>query len=393
MLSVLISALVVSLAFSGKLIPKSEIPERIRMKKSAVAFYNVYAQGKDYDYIVQTQVKTVKGSGLLDVLDNVYYATMGNAGKDYDIGNDEKYVHIDHYGNDGSELQTLSLLHKFCHSNPESKVLYFSNLGSEHHSYANVKMCNGLNCYVLNPHCIEALDTHDTCGWRISPTPHPHYSGNFWWARCEYVNTLIDPMAPINNQTFTEAAKAFPCSGLDKHNFAEAWIGTGPTIFPADCMNATIDSSYVWGYGIPHAAEAFCHGPDEPSGLACQTAATFADTIQFRKAVKQMDALIPAVQCRDNRAELINRSFMMYGEAPHTYVEWVDRLYSSIKLPDGDLVRFTDSAQVYISRGGELRGVPDLKTFLTLGRDFDEVKVLYASERLSYDIGQMLPNA
>jgi len=393
MLSVLVSALAASQVLSAKLIPKEAIQSYLDTKKNVVAFYNVYAQGNDYNGVVQNQVNTVKGSGLLGMLDNVYYATMGNAGKDYDIGDDEKYVHIDHYGDEGTELQTLSLLHRFCHSNPKSKVLYFHDKGSFRHTYANAKFCSLLNCYVLNPHCIEALDTHDTCGWRISPTPHPHYSGNFWWARCEYVNTLIDPMAPINNQTFIDEAKSLTCSSLDSHSFAETWIGTGPTLLPADCMNSTIDDSYLWGYRFPYTADAYCHGADQPSGLPCQTASTFVDTEKFRGAVIRSDSQLPLEACRDNRAEMTKRSFMMYGEAPHTYIEWMNRLFGAIKPPDGDLIRFTDGAQVFLAKAGALRGVPNLKTFMTLGRDFDEVKVVYASEKMRYTFGDMLPSA
>jgi hypothetical protein len=56
----------------------------------------------------------------------------------------------------------------------------------------------------LNPHCIEALDTYDTCGWRLSPLPHVHYPDNFWWATCKHINKVINPLAPINDQTFIE---------------------------------------------------------------------------------------------------------------------------------------------------------------------------------------------
>lgn len=379
---------------SATLIPEAEIHTHLTAKKGIVAFYNVYAQGNDYNGIVQNQVSTVKGSGLLDKLDSVYYATMGNAGHDYDIGESDKYVHIAHYGDTGSELQTLKMLQQFCHANPSSKVLYFHDKGSFHHSYANAKFCAVLNCYVLNPNCIEALDSHDTCGWRISLTPHIHYSGNFWWARCQYINTLIDPMAPINNATFIEAAKSLnDCVGIDGRYFAESWIGTGPTLLPADCMNSTIDSSYVWGYRFPYAADAYCHGPEVPSGLPCQTASTYEKVEDFKNAINQMNGLMANPVCRDNRAEIQKLSMMMYGEAPHTYNEWMERLYHAIKLKEDTLLRFTDSTQVYIAKSGILHGIPNLKTFMTLGRDFDEVTTVYASDRPGYTIGEDLPSA
>jgi hypothetical protein len=53
--------------------------------------------------------------------------------------------------------------------------------------------------------------------------------------------------------------------------------------------------------------------------------------------------------------------------------------------------RFTDSQQVYVVQNGVLRGIPNLHTFIAMGFDFDNVKVLYASDRPGYSIGDMLP--
>lgn len=373
-------------------VPDNEVIPLLNKERKIAAFYNVYAEGGDFDSIVQNQVSTIKGSGLLDRLDHVFYATMGNAGNNYEIKGD-KYTHIAHYGATGQELQTLGLLKHFCQSNPTSKVLYFHDKGSYHHSYANVKFCAVLNCYVLNPNCIDALDNHDTCGWRISPTPRVHYSGNFWWARCSYVNTLIDPMAPINNQTYIDGVGALGrCVGLDGRYFAESWIGTGINLHPADCMNSTIDNSYVWGYRFPFAADAYCHGPEIPSGLPCQTASTYENVGDFKNAINQMNSLISETECRDNRKANTKVAHFLYGEDPHTYLEWMDRLYAAEKLPEGTLVRFTDSTQVYLVKDGVLQGFPNLKTFIGMGKDFGDVKVLYASDRPGYSIGPMLPS-
>jgi hypothetical protein len=46
---------------------------------------------------------------------------------------------------------------------------------------------------------------------------------------------------------------------------------------------------------------------------------------------------------------------------------------------------------VYVVQNGVLRGIPNLHTFIAMGFDFDNVKVLYASDRPGYSIGDMLP--
>ncbi len=368
--------------------------ERLTLNNGVVAFYNVYAGRTVCGDIIQTQVRTIERSGLLDKLDHVFYTTSGEHGEHVAIGNSSKFVHLVHFGEKGGELQTLHLLYKFCQSNPTSKVLYFHNKGSYHYNTENQNFVELLNCYVLNPHCIEALDDHDTCGWRISPKPYPHYSGNFWWARCDYVRKLIDPAAAVNNRTFIEAANHMnDCIGIIGRHFAETWIGTGPALHPADCMNSTIDSSYVWGYKVPAAAKAFCPMHGASIGLPCQTASTLTNVLDFKATLMRMSALVPPGRCRDNENDIVKRSQMMYGEDPHTFMKWMDALHAPLKLPENALVRFDDGTQVYVNKMDVLRGVPNLKTFMTFGRDFDETKILYAADRPYYKIGDMLPSA
>ena len=362
--------------------------------RGVAAFYNVFAKGVHFDEIVQNQVKTVASSGLLDQLDRVFYATSGELGRNYVIGNSSKYVHMAHFETESGELRTINKLHQFCQANPTFKVIYFHNKGSHHYTDRNQEFVKLLNCYVLNTHCIEALNDHDTCGWRISPIPVPHYSGNFWWARCSYVNTLIHPLVQTNNQTFIQAAKSLnQCVGMKDRFFAEFWIGTGPNYLPADCMNATIDTSYLFGYTFPKVAHNYCPGPDKPSGLPCATASTYKDAHLFRETERNIDRSYMDTECLDNYEEIVKASRIMYGQDPHTYIEWMGRLYDKVNLTENSLVRFHNNAQVYIARGNALRGVPNLKTFMTLGKDFSDVKIVPFTSRYLYRFGEPLPSA
>lgn len=312
------------------IVNKTEVHNILGQKRNIVAFYNLFAEGPYFDKIVKDQIRTIQNSGLLERLDQIFYVTIGKAGATYDIpGN--KFTHLVH--RDGSdEVITLHLLYEFCQSNPTSKVLYFHDKGSFHPTkHNNARFCATLNCFVLNPNCIEALDTHDTCGWRISPFPRIHYSGNFWWARCQYVNTLMDPMDRMTNKTFIAASKPYSgCLTIDRY-FNEAWIGTGPTIYPADCMNSSIDTSYVFGYDVPPAVDAYCHGPDSPqrSGLPCQTASTFVNVTAF-KNMKNLLTEFHYPACKDNHKVVVSitkMSELWYGQPPTTYLDWMHRLY------------------------------------------------------------------
>mmetsp|Transcript_30554 Transcript_30554/g.51165 ORF Transcript_30554/g.51165 Transcript_30554/m.51165 type:complete len:397 (-) Transcript_30554:673-1863(-) len=374
----------------GVPIAESEVEGQLKQNLKIAAFYNVYTGGDKYKGIVDSQVKSIHDSGLIDQLDRIFYSTMGSEGATFDIS-DEKYTHLAYYGEEGEEVQTLSMLYKFCNNNPTSKVLYFHDKGSFHYSYENLKFGALLRCYVLNPHCIKALDDHDICGWRISPTPLPHYSGNFWWARCDYVNKLIDPMSIHNNETFIAQTKELECINADGRYFAESWIASAPTFYPADCMNETIDTSYLWGYQFPPAADQFCLSSEGKNGLPCGTAATFEHPTDFKHAMNHMAGLISDPKCRDTLDALIKRSNIWYGEAPHTEIEWMRKMSAVGDYKSGDLIRFTDSTQVYMMvDGGELQGFPNLDTFVAYGKDLSDVKVLYASDKSAFAIGPML---
>ena len=356
-------------------------------KVDVVAFYHIDAVDPDFEGIVKEQVNTIEKNGLLEHMDKIFYTTAGAKGERFKIEG-EKYVHLVHHGDQGEEIQTLGKLYQFCVSNPSSKVLYFHDKGSVYHNNFNAKFCSLLNCYVLNTQCIDALNEHDTCGWRISPTPIIHYSGNMWWARCNYINKLVDPMAQLKNETFIQINKKLDCVNSDGQHFAEAWVGSAPTIHPADCMNSTIDNTFLWGYDFPAAADAFCKA--SPSGLPCQTASTLTHYFAFKNALNQMNSLIPTEECRNPRAEVIKRSELWYGEAPHTYLSWMDPLNAASETVEGMLIKFTKEAQVYIVKDSVLRGIPNLKTFIAMGLDFDNVRSFHTDEKAYYKFGDML---
>lgn len=388
-----------ALVACAKVLPEDQVGAYLSDPKSLVAFYHMRAGPEDKRNIARDQTRAVNESGLLDLLDNVFYITAGTGTEDVEVSSSDKYIHLADHGEKGTELQTLSLLHKFCKANPSSKVLYFHDMTSGNYPQLNstgnssdhAKLADYLTLFVLKPDCIKSLDSHDTCGWRISPTPQTHYSGNFWWARCEYVNTLVDPLTPVNNEKFVDVAKDLNgCLATDPAGFASTWIGTGPILLPADCMSAQADHSYIWGAVaslLPVEAQS---ATAKPTNHTCKTASTFEHVHHFKKAIDNMNALLPA-QCRDNRAQVSRLSEILYGEAPHTYLEWMDRLDSSQLVDDGTLVRFSDSPEIYLAKDNELRGVPDLKTFIKMGRDLSEVRSKLAKDRVKYTFGSMLP--
>lgn len=326
-------------------------------------FWNIYANGPHFRFIVDEQKRVVDSSGLMNKLNVLYYTTMGEHGPSLHLPG-KKMHHLRDFGHNGSESQTLNEVYNFCRTHPASKVLYFHNKGSLNFNILNTNFRRALDCFVLNPQCIDALDRgYDTCGWRISPLPHMHYSGNYWWATCKHINSLISPVVHTYNATFLaltsklyathkktvalpSKADPFPDQpylGLGRY-FAETWVSSPPMFRPADCMNASANNRYMWGkYPLPwrlvnkrcpnyksdfmtttsqyESNDRAVAVPGPPSsylnyGLPCAMAGLIAQPALIKKRF----VLSPA----NFTPELMDRSLIWYGQPPVLHLGWLD---------------------------------------------------------------------
>lgn len=368
-------------------------------RHKVAAFYNAYCDGETFDEIIKEQVSMIKDSGLIDKLDIVYYATMGKKGENYTIAND-KFKHVTHYGDKGSEVQTLSLLHQFCAASTDSKVLYFHNKGSYHNDSNNAELRQVLDCFNLNPSCIDALDTHDTCGWRISPMPHPHYPGNFWWATCKYITSLVDPLSSANNDTFIDVSSTLTeCIGSQTRHFAEAWVGSSPSLHPADCMSSEVDNSYLYGYYIPkNLTQKFCPWMHNNSatnhtdyGISCTTASVMVNLTHFSDVIDHIQRSFDLHGC-NNYHDVIRRSYLWYGQKPTTYIEWMAPLRRPLNVSENELYRYSHGKQIYVVKNGTLHAIPNMQTMLAFNLDASKAKPVHWHHLNSIPKGVDLPS-
>ena len=80
--------------------------------------------------------------------------------------------------------------------------------------------------------CLESLNADfDIAGAEWMQRPLPHFSGTMWWAKSEYINTLVDVNECINMK--------IPELNSPRHG-AEMWIGTN--------KNVKVKSFFVSGY-------------------------------------------------------------------------------------------------------------------------------------------------
>lgn len=271
---------------------------------AAFAFYNVYigppansSAKVDPMAIVNDQLRTLRESGALDLLHTVFYVLLGPGSAAAELAGEKmrRLAAIE----DAGEIATLSRLWGFCNSHPNAKVLYFHNKGSLRPSPENTHFRTHLDCFTLNPHCISALDQgFDTCGARVSPIPHIHYPGNFWWATCRHVSQLIDPATWEQNATFRRSLMRAKmdlgmkrCQGAAlglSRWFAESWLGSVPEFKPADCLPSSLGKYYVSGYKFPASAAQFCpnlSGRPGAFGHVCGNASTMREPAEYKQAL------------------------------------------------------------------------------------------------------------
>ena len=93
------------------------------------------------------------------------------------------------------ERPTLTLMHSFSKLNKDCKMLYLHTKGISYNPkaqiYTNIQAWIAYMLhFLLRADCISLLDDYDTVGCNYYEGPHPHYSGNFWWIKSEYLATL-----------------------------------------------------------------------------------------------------------------------------------------------------------------------------------------------------------
>lgn len=185
------------------------------MKKIAL-FYHLY-QANDWIDLFLEQFTRVKNSGLMDAASHIHIGVNGDSPlplNDIDItGSKLERIIVSNNLYRESEADTLVDLWKFSKARPDYKILYFHSKGVTH--LAKTKegwQPTGQSPYVQRWReyleyfnidkwntCVDHLNHYDCAGteWvppsaciQIGHDTHPHYSGNFWWARSEYVSKL-----------------------------------------------------------------------------------------------------------------------------------------------------------------------------------------------------------
>jgi len=145
-----------------------------------------------------------------------------SVGVKFTYPDDPSFHHYDKFSVD----QTLHSLWEHCRKNESDKVIYLQK--ESENVEGNSLFASG----ALSSQCTNLPDTCNICGTRFSPVPHPHFAGNMWLARCDYVTQLIDPLL-FGKKMKEVAPNGAHCRGTGKSS-AIHWINSHPAAMPCD---------------------------------------------------------------------------------------------------------------------------------------------------------------
>ena len=200
-------------------------------------FYHVFCVNH-WEDVFREQIEALKDSGLANVADYIQINIVGTEW-DYSMCRFYTYKILAKEGNlakiemrntqeNTFEYGTLKNLHEYCQSN-NGAVLYLHTKGvanrQAEENQAAWRRYMQYFCVEKWQDCLKKLsEEYDCCGvnwW--GDMEKPHFSGNFWWADCEYVAKLPELLPP-----WTE--------GLFRTEY-EFWIGYGKPKAHSFCQN------------------------------------------------------------------------------------------------------------------------------------------------------------
>jgi len=223
-----------------------------------IVVYHAYMVGDRYMDMMWNQFRQILHSGLYLAADKIHIGVIEDPVRKPLNGRDWVYdfwrfstskkdgqillkAEIVFHVRNKEEADTLKWIRDYAKDNPDDYVLYFHMKGISKQNAATEDWRRYMEYFVVEnwKDCVAKLkEGYDCCGvmWNTD-TPigiHPHFSGNFWWANTNYINTL--------DHKFLDSKWRFD---------REFWIGTGPGVKPFEFHNSRMNDkrSLIEGKG------------------------------------------------------------------------------------------------------------------------------------------------
>jgi hypothetical protein len=179
------------------------------MNKQFALFYHVWspADSTVCRFVVDEQLKRIFRSGLPNAADIICYVSGANPKPLSDYIGLYEWVTVKKSTNDETSYEGLTLepLHDYCCENRDLR-----GVGYVHTKGVRILSANGddktfkavnswrhfLEWGVIDRwrDAIIRLVDYDTVGVNFRSQPWPHFGGNFWWAKPDYIRSLIRPV-------------------------------------------------------------------------------------------------------------------------------------------------------------------------------------------------------
>lgn len=206
------------------------------MRKKLSLYYHIWSpDGTDmWKLMVDEQLKRIYRNGILDEV-KVYCGIIGSqCHRIADYVSIYDWVNIIDVSIDETKYEGLTLekLYEETHINEDLEaVAYMHTKGishmcgvRDHYSDRKFRAVNSwrhqLEWGILDrwKEAVDKLKHYQVSGTNYCIDPWPHMSGNFWWARADYIRTLMHP----TKDSFNRDSRDF--GPIERMNY-EKWIG------------------------------------------------------------------------------------------------------------------------------------------------------------------------
>jgi len=194
-------------------------PVRVK-NRYTVGFYHVSMMNHWKD-VVREQIELITSSGLYDKCKRIYIGAVGSKemlNELVDMTKGSKFV-VAAYSDDlkSYEYPTINLVKQYskAHDNYDCFYLHTKGVSQPDYKKGGDYWRNFMNYFNIERwrECKKGLESSEVagCGWRDEAVFNRHFSGNFWWARGEYIKNLPEVHSLNKEDRFQ----------------AEFWIGKG----------------------------------------------------------------------------------------------------------------------------------------------------------------------
>lgn len=186
--------------------------------------------------IIKNQFERVVKSGLYDRCDYYFCGVYSETDEEYyeflkmvNFYDKDLKIKIVRYDSNKFEYNTLINLQNYCNLNPNGCVLYYHSKGASKTfqkesmkvwrdclEYLNIDRWNKSVKSLMTDRCDVAGGLYVTSFKTAHGEYNNYYSGNFWWASCDYITKL-----PNLSATYLKTIK----NSLDNRMACELWIG------------------------------------------------------------------------------------------------------------------------------------------------------------------------